>query len=327
MYNEILPFGDPIFYEGKYQEDKIYPLYIQMITCSFEVKENNIPTIQIKNSNMFLANEYLENSNNEIVSLILTNIDLELFFKHYNVYDLQYKCGWKFKGMKGLFHDYIDKWITRKNEGTITGNKGMRTLAKLMLNSLYGKFATSTKLKSKIPYMGSDDIVHYKFSDPEEKNGIYIPIASFITAYARKKTIETSQAIKTFSLEKYGIDKYIYSDTDSIHTLLDIEELKQFCDIDSVRLGAWKHEGTFDKAKFIRQKCYLEKFDDEMQITCAGMPKSCYSFVEWDKFKTGFSCGGKLTFKHVKGGVILVETEFTIKEEKIKKAIEKMRLK
>jgi hypothetical protein len=25
---------------------------------------------------------------------------------------------------------------------------------------------------------------------------------------------------------------------------------------------------------------------------------------------------GKLTFKHVKGGVILVETDFTIKEEK-----------
>lgn len=58
-----------------------------------------------------------------------------------------------------------------------------------------------------------------------------------------------------------------------------------------------------------------------MNITCAGMPKSCYSKVEWDKFKTGFSCGGKLTFKHVKGGVKLVETEFTIKEEKLKENI------
>ena len=32
---------------------------------------------------------------------------------------------------------------------------------------------------------------------------------------------------------------------------------------------------------------------------------------------------GKLTFKHVKGGVILVETDFTIKEEKTKTIIEK----
>lgn len=147
---------------------------------------------------------------------------------------------------------------------------------------------------------------------------------SFITAYARKKTIETSQAIKSYSIEKYGQDLYIYSDTDSIHTLLPIEELTKFCDIDPVRLGAWKHEGTFEKAKFVRQKCYLEQFNGEMKITCAGLPKSCYSFVEWDKFKTGFTCSGKLTFKHVKGGVILVETDFTIKEEKLKKAIEKI---
>ena len=47
------------------------------------------------------------------------------------------------------------------------------------------------------------------------------------------------------------------------------------------------------------------------------MPKSCYSYVEWETFKTGFTCGGKLTFKHVVGGVKLVETDFTIKEEKV----------
>ena len=59
-----------------------------------------------------------------------------------------------------------------------------------------------------------------------------------------------------------------------------------------------------------------------MQIICAGMPKQCYDFVTWENFKTGFSCGGKLTFKHVKGGVKLVETDFTIKEEKVIKNIE-----
>jgi hypothetical protein len=61
-----------------------------------------------------------------------------------------------------------------------------------------------------------------------------------------------------------------------------------------------------------------------MNITCAGMPKSCYKYVEWEKFKTGFTCGGKLTYKHVKGGVMLVETEFTIREEKLRKHIENL---
>lgn len=323
MYEKSLPFGEPIFFDGQYKEDKIYNLYVQMITCSFEIKEGKIPTIQIKNNMSFMPNEYLESSNNEIVCLVLTNIDLKLFFEQYNVYDLEFVCGWKFKSMKGIFTEYIDKWITRKIEATKSGNKGQRTLAKLMLNSLYGKFATSLDVQSKIPFLTEDDVVHYELSEEEQKDGLYLPIASFITAYAREKTIRTSQAIKTYSLEKYGQDMYIYSDTDSIHTNLPIEELKAFCDIDDVRLGAWKNEGFAKRAKFIRQKCYLEEIDGNIEITCAGMPKTCYKFVTWDNFKTGFTCGGKLTFKHIKGGVKLVETEFTIKDEKFTSFVDK----
>ena len=291
MYEKPLPFGEPVFFKGKYEEDKIYPLYIQMITCSFEIKENKIPTIQIKNNKSFFrSNEYLESSNNEIVCLVLTNIDLQLFLEHYNVYDLEYVSGWKFKCIKGIFTEYIDKWIKRKNEATISGNKGQRTLAKLMLNALYGKFATSLDVQSKIPYLGEDEIIHYEMSEKEKKDGIYLPIGSFITAYAREKTIRTSQAIKEYSINKYGQDMYIYSDTDSIKTLLPIEELEQFCEIDDIKLGAWKNEGIATRGKWVRQKCYLEEINDEIEITCAGMPKSCYKYVKWDEFKTGFTC-------------------------------------
>lgn len=244
MYEKELPFGEPIYYEGKYKDDKIYPLFIQMITCSFEIKKDKIPTIQIKNNrNYFKINEYLESSKDEIVCLVLTNVDLKLFLEHYNVYDLEYISGWKFKAMKGIFTDYIDKWIKVKNDATLSGNLGMRTLAKLMLNALYGKFSMSLDVQSKIPYLGEDEIIHYRFSEKGKKNGLYLPIGSFITAYAREKTIRTSQLIKEYSINKYGKDLYIYSDTDSIKTLLPIEELEQFCEIDDIKLGAWKNEG------------------------------------------------------------------------------------
>ena len=314
MYDKLLPFGEPFFYEGKYIEDKIYPLYIQRITCSFTIKKDKIPTIQIKHR-QFVDNEYLTSSNGDIVALTLTNIDLELFLEQYDVEDLKYQCGWKFKAMHGLFKTYIDKWIEIKNESTITGNKGMRQVAKIMLNSLYGKFATGLDVRSKVPYL-EDDIVKYYVTPPETRDGIYLPMGAFITAYAREITIRTSQAIKTYSIEKYGKDLYCYSDTDSIHTLLPIEELKLFCNIDDVKLGAWKHESHFTKAKFVRQKTYLEEIDGEMKITCAGLPQRCYKEVEWNKFKAGMKVGGKLRFKHVKGGVNLVETEFTIKDDK-----------
>lgn len=118
-------------------------------------------------------------------------------------------------------------------------------------------------------------------------------------------------------------------DTDSIHTLLPTKDLEKFCEIDDNKLGFWKIESKFTRAKFIRQKCYLEDIIDEasgeskLKITCAGMPPSCYEYVTWDTFKTGFSCKGKLTYKSVKGGVKLVETEFTIKDEKLKSELKK----
>ena len=322
MRYEILPFGEPYFYNGEYKEDKVYPLYIQRLTCSFKVKEGRIPTIQIKHSR-FVDNEYLTDSGDEPVALTLTSIDLKLFFEQYDVCDLNFECGWKFKGMRGLFNEYIDKWIAVKNEATISGNKGMRQVAKILLNSLYGKFATSMDVQSKIPYL-EDDIVRYKLGEKGQKDGVYLPMGAFITAYARDKTIRTSQAIKDYSIKKYGIDMYCYSDTDSIHTILPIEELKQFCEIDDVKLGAWKHESHFTKAKFIRQKTYLEEINGEVKITCAGLPQRCYDQVTWENFKEGLKVDGKLAFHHVKGGIILQETEFTIKEDqKLVKAIQK----
>ena len=57
------------------------------------------------------------------------------------------------------------------------------------------------------------------------------------------------------------------------------------------------------------------------------MPKTCYKYVTWDKFKTGFTCSGKLTYRHVKGGVLLVDTEFTIKEEKFLTILDKLKKK
>lgn len=104
-----------------------------------------------------------------------------------------------------------------------------------MLNALYGKFATSLEVQNKEPYL-EDDIVKYKLLEREKKKGLYIPVGAFITAYARRKTILTSQAIKDYSISKYGKDLYIYSDTDSIHTLLGIDELTKFCEIDDYKL-------------------------------------------------------------------------------------------
>lgn len=321
MVNDKLPFGDPMFFDGKYEEDKLYPLYIQTFTCAFEIKEGMIPTIQIKNNMSFIPNEYIKSSNGELITLTLTNIDLELFLSHYNVYEMTYHSGWKFKGIRGLFTQYIEFWTERKINAKKEGNNVLYLISKLMLNSLYGKFGLNPNVRGKYPYLDPDGVIQYGMYPLEQRNSIYIPVASFITSYARRKTILTSQAIKDYTIKNYGIDYYIYSDTDSIHLLdIDEEELKQFVDLDDYRLGAWKLESRFSRGKYLRQKCYIEENEDKINVTVAGLPKKLGRYVNFDNFNIGLtlSCldediDHKLTFKHVKGGVILIDTDFTIK--------------
>lgn len=321
MKYEYLPFGDPLFFEGRYQEDKLYKLYIQCFSCSFEVKKGMIPTLQIKNNPSFVPNEYVKSSEGDIVTLYLTNVDMELFFEHYNVYDITWHSGWKFKALKGLFTNYIDYWTERKINAKKENNNVLYIISKLMLNSLYGKFGLNPRVRGKIPYLNEDGIVKYKLGEEEIRNAIYIPVATFITSYARRKTITTSQTIKDYTINKYGKDYYIYSDTDSIHLLkMDDEELKQFVDIDDFRLGAWKIESKFTRGKYIRQKCYIEEYEDKLNVTVAGLPKKLGKYVNFDNFNKGMEILAndidkehKLRFKHVKGGVLLIDTDFTIK--------------
>ena len=83
MYYCNLPYGEPIYYDGNYEKDDLYDLYIQMIRCNFKLKKNYIPTIQLKNSTAFNPTEYITDSNGEDVTLCLTSVDMELFKAHY----------------------------------------------------------------------------------------------------------------------------------------------------------------------------------------------------------------------------------------------------
>lgn len=324
MYYSPMPYGEGIYFDGKYVPDKLYNLYIQNITCQFKIKKDMIPTIQIKNNLSFVPTEYLSSSNGESINLTLTNVDLKLFLEHYDIYDVSYNWGWKYKSSTKIFKSYIDYWNELKVKATKEGNKPLRTIAKLMLNSLYGKFAASPEGRSKIPYL-DNNIVKYKLSELEERTAYYLPISIFITSWARDKTIRSAQAV---------YHRFIYADTDSLH--LEGTDIPENLLISDTELGKWKIESTFKRGKYLRQKCYIEdavtpvdeieKFKKEnpeclhlvskdsiINIVCAGMPKGCYKNVTWENFDYGSVFDGKLGVKHTDGGIVLVDTTFTIK--------------
>lgn len=302
MYNEFLPYGYPVFYKGKYKENKVWKLYIQHIRCSFKLKENHLPTIQVKHSSRFLECEYLTSSNFEIIDLYLTSIDLKLFFDQYDVFDLEYVDGYMMKGKNGIFTEYIDKWYAQKVNAR---NESERFFAKLMLNSLYGKFGTRCRRRKITPVIDEKDKLKLIAGEEEISDPKYTPMACFITAYARNKTIRSAQAV---------YESFIYADTDSIHTTKSVDEISKFIDVDQKELGKWKYEGTCKKAKFLRAKTYIKEFDDGLHVKCAGMPDEVKKNVKWEDFTFGKEFNGKLVAKKVKGGTLLVETTFKIKE-------------
>lgn len=297
-----LPWGLPIYYEGKYKRDKEFPLYIQCLTAKFRLKKGKYPSIQIKGSMRFVDTEYLKESGDQSVTLTLTSVDLKLFLDNYDVWDINYISGYKFRGIKGLFREYIEYWYGVKNECKHTGNLALYYIAKLMLNSLYGKFGSNPEKASKYPYLDKEtDTVKYMVGVKEVGKTAYVPMAAFITSYCRDKIIRTAVACG---------DRFIYADTDSVH--IEGEEIPDI-DIDEYRIGAFKCESVFDRAKFHRAKCYIEEVNGKLDKKCAGLPKNAKEQFNFNTMEPGSSFEGKLVPKNIKGGTILVDRIFTIK--------------
>ena len=308
MYGNMgsLPYGVPKRFVGKYKADSNYPLYIQKLSCSFKIKPNMIPTIQLKGNLGFVPTDYITDSKG-IVDLTLTSVDLELLFKHYNVEDIEYVGGYKFKGADNIFRGYIDYWADIKAKST----GGARQLAKLMLNSLYGKFATNPKKQNKIPKMIAGE-VKLELQEPTYDEPVYTALGAFITARARAYTITNSQAL---------YEHWVYSDTDSMYlTGITEEEASKYIDIHPTKLGAWKLEHHFIRGKWLRPKTYiLKSVEDGLSIACAGMPDNIKANIlatgeeqAFKDFTYGACFSGKLVPKRVKGGVVLCKTDFTI---------------
>lgn len=323
MYNKLLPYGMPLFFKGEYEHDDEFPLYIQQVHFDFKLKPNHVPTIQIKGSfGRFKDNEYLKESGDEPVEMFVTSVDWALIQDHYDVWNVKYVAGWKFQAKTGIFNEFIDYWTHIKT----TSDGAIKVLAKLMLNSLYGKFASNPNVTGKVPKLKPDGSLTFEMGEIEFKDPVYTAMGAFVTSWARDITIRTAQKCH---------DRIIYCDTDSIHLVgTEIPEAIQDV-IHDKELGKWAFEGTFKHAKYIRQKTYYhvyyakeiekngemikvecppeEATTEKHSVKCAGMPKSVKKFVTLDNFEVGFKSGGKLVPRQVPGGVVLRDTEFTLK--------------
>lgn len=292
-----LPYGEPIKCNRNEYNFELYDVNI-----SFKLKKGHLPCILKKGSLGFGEDSYYTETEG-VENLKISSIDFQLLEINYDIEYLEFIEILGFKTTKYLFRKYIDKYYEIKNR-----EKGAKKLiAKLMLNSLYGKFGSKPEGKTKKPILVEESL-KFEYNEKEDMKHYYLPIAIAITSYAHKLLDD--------NIRYTGIENFVYCDTDSIHTLGDLpKEL-----IDNKELGKFKLEGIEKISKYIRQKCYVVKDEDNsIKITCAGMPEnlkekaiSIYNEEIFNVFERGFSINGKLLPKQVKGGVILKETTFQI---------------
>jgi hypothetical protein len=297
MKNRPLPYGEPEFVEGHVKPTASRPLTVFSVTFTAKLKKDHIPCIQIKGSSMFAATEYLKVIK-EPTTLMVTNIDWALYNEHYNIDVLSYGGGWRFHAVQGMFDNYIDKWSKIKEEST----GGMREIAKLHLNSLYGKFASNPNVTSKIPIL-KDGAVRFVRGQDEKRSPVYTAVGVFITSFARDLTIRAAQ-------ENYST--FAYADTDSLHLLQDTAPTT--IEVHPTKLGAWKQEFAFDSAYYIRPKAYIErKYDGNYVTHIAGLPERVASKLTFEDLQDGKILHGKLHPKSVPGGVVLKDVPFELK--------------
>lgn len=356
------PVGTPNFWSGdRIPEEAVRPgrFFFVRVRCRFRIKPGYLPFIQLKGNLLYRGTESLTTSdvwdpktkryydhyyrNGELVEakveMTFTQMDYYLFLEHYDVTDFEILDGCYFLSEKGLFDRYINKYKEQK----INSTGAMRELAKLFLNNLYGKMASSMNSSFKYAFPKEDGSVGFVQIEEYNKKPGYIAIGSAITSYARCFTIRAAQA------NYYGPNKrgFIYADTDSIHCDLKPEELKNV-PVHDTAFCCWKIESKWDEAIFTRQKTYIEHVTGEHpwhNIKCAGMPDKCKNLFalsmsgeadpkkEWTEeeykflfdengqpirrtykdFTYGLCVPGKLLPKRIRGGIVLEETTYEMR--------------
>lgn len=304
-----LPYGEPIAFEDKYIFDKGFPYYVQKIKVNMCLREKGIPCILNKSKGVdcnYIVDTQENTSCGSLIELTLTNFDLELMFKNYEIFEIKYCGGYKFRVRNDMFTAYINKFYEMKETATIEGNGALRCIAKLFLNSLYGKFGQNPVRRRKLPYIDIENKVKfYKTEKTTSKKFNYLPVAVFITALARYKVIN--------DIMKIGIDNWVYTDTDSILSLTPFPSEM----VDDKKLGKYKVEQIFKKCRILGPKTYYGvNTRNEITAKACGCNKKALENFPIGKFNFGeIVRNGRTTLKTVDGGKKLDFADFTFKDK------------
>lgn len=282
MFDE-LPYGMPIYLESMPKSG----IWIGEVRIKLHLKDGMIPWFQFKCA----ADNLMEgiDSGTPVIDttcwheLTITSVDLWNLSRFYDIdFDDDYEaCYWAFKSEIGYLKPYLDKWFKAKKEAANPSLE--RTVAKLRLNSVYGRFGLScdTEDVKLVRDPATGECVWVSEASIEEEQDNYIPMAAFITAYARARLCDNI-------LLHPG--QVIHCDTDSvIHIGLESDLIGHTNELGDwgIESRPWRiYEGGFkryieimrsDWQQYLSEDVELEeirkRFSKTISVACAGVPQ------------------------------------------------------
>lgn len=231
----------------------------------------------------------------ETANVSLTLLDLYHIEKNYNI-EYEYNYGLiADKYIKRPFTSFVLKHKKEKEDAVREGNSVKKLIAKLMLNSCYGKFAQKNIEEEKeltVDEDGLPSLQTFKKPHNEDKKRHNILIGCFVTAFARDVLLTAIENINQSPEAEFW-----YCDTDSVHFgyLGKKDYIKDASEIlgdvglpfDKAEFGKWKDEQYMKFAKYLGSKRYWEydpvlesKGKDGNVIKGAGIQKIGKQFLE-----------------------------------------------
>lgn len=271
MRDAPMPTGSPIWYDGEYRHDDDYPLHVDVISFDARLKRKKTATLTNILPVWGYEGERLD-STLGVVTMPVTDVDWETLTENYDTHVWEHVGGWKFRKSHGLYYNYVDKWFRVKQ--TEIGER--RQMAKLLLNSLVGKFGASLYRPLLHPKPSVDGGVDFTVDKPESANSLaWLPTAAYVNAYGRQILSRAMNA---------NTGRVLYADTDGM--ILEGLDAPMGIEADDQKLGSWKNDHTYEKLRILgnRKYCGVETGGD-IVIRLSGVHRAAP--IPYDEFIAG----------------------------------------
>ncbi|MEM3264677.1 MAG: DNA polymerase [Thermoplasmata archaeon] len=257
-YEYPLPEKDNFYETYSYVKGKL-----GIYECEVEAPDMYIPVLPVKHNGklIFPVGKF---------SGVWCSPELDLAIE--KGYKIKVKKGYVFIKTANIFKDYVDYWYNIKKNSL--GAK--KAVAKLMLNSLYGKFGKRRLHSDLVPVFNKiPDVsivygnIVFEQKDVYDSHSMFLhsEIAAFVTSYARVHLYRL--------MEKVGLKSIYYYDTDSIITSTTCQT--------SNELGDLKEEAKITNFIALAPKLYAYTSGDTVVIKAKGLRVSQLKFSDFEK--------------------------------------------